>query len=61
MRCPICDCSDMKILDSRKRDKYVWRRRECKNCLTVFTTYETIDFKRLPDYLKRKVMSNESI
>lgn len=45
MRCPSCGCTENKVIDSRSvdDDRSVRRRRECVNCQTRFTTYETIE------------------
>jgi transcriptional repressor NrdR len=44
MRCPYCQWSDSKVVDSRDADDGVRRRRECLNpdCAGRFTTYERI-------------------
>ena len=45
MRCPFCDHSDGKVVDSRasKEGNAIRRRRECLNCGRRFTTYERIE------------------
>ena len=45
MKCPICNCSDLRVLDSRPvdDDTSIKRRRECAGCGRRFTTYEVID------------------
>ena len=45
MRCPVCQCQDMKVLDSRSIEERnsIKRRRECTNCGKRYTTYEVID------------------
>ena len=42
MRCPFCDHSDSRVLDSRSSDdsQVIRRRRECPACGRRFTTYE---------------------
>jgi len=44
MRCPLCQCQDDKVVDSRtvKEGAGVRRRRECLNCGHRYTTYESI-------------------
>ena len=44
MRCPKCDSSDDKVLDSRadREGKAIRRRRQCLACDHRFTTYEEI-------------------
>ena len=44
MRCPLCQCLDDKVIDSRtlKEGSGVRRRRECLNCGHRYTTYESI-------------------
>ncbi|MBQ8583899.1 MAG: transcriptional repressor NrdR [Clostridia bacterium] len=45
MRCPVCNCPDSRVLDSRPIDEgtSIRRRRECPSCGKRFTTYEVID------------------
>ncbi len=45
MRCPFCDFSESKVIDSRPTEEgiSIRRRRECLNCNKRFTTYEKIE------------------
>ena len=45
MKCPICNCQDSRVLDSRPTNEgaSIKRRRECPACGKRFTTYEVID------------------
>ena len=45
MKCPICNNSDSRVLDSRPVDdgSSIKRRRECPACGKRFTTYEVVD------------------
>ena len=45
MKCPICNNSDSRVLDSRPVEdgSRIKRRRECPSCGKRFTTYEVID------------------
>lgn len=45
MKCPLCSCSDSRVLDSRPANDgaSIKRRRECPACGKRFTTYEVID------------------
>ena len=45
MRCPFCDHSESKVIDSResKNGLCIRRRRECLSCARRFTTYEKIE------------------
>ncbi|MCK4264470.1 MAG: transcriptional regulator NrdR [Candidatus Aminicenantes bacterium] len=45
MRCPFCDHSESKVIDSResKNGLRIRRRRECLSCSRRFTTYEKIE------------------
>ena len=45
MKCPACQCPDMKVLDSRPVEdgNSIKRRRECNGCGKRYTTYEVID------------------
>jgi len=63
MRCPVCE-GNVRTIDSRTPKKNpqgrriegntVFRRKECKDCLTRFDTNETIIMDSLPDYVKEK-------
>lgn len=45
MRCPYCDHSSTRVLDSRpiNEGKSVRRRRECEQCARRFTTFEVVE------------------
>lgn len=45
MKCPYCNFTDSKVVDSRPTDEgnSIRRRRECLKCLKRFTTYETVE------------------
>ena len=45
MKCPVCNNSDSRVLDSRPIEdgSSIKRRRECPSCGKRFTTYEVID------------------
>ncbi len=45
MRCPFCNYSESKVIDSRPTDEgeRIRRRRECLSCAKRFTTYEIIE------------------
>jgi transcriptional repressor NrdR len=45
MRCPYCENSDTKVIDSRPTEEgyAIRRRRECDNCSKRFTTYEKVE------------------
>ena len=45
MKCPLCNCQDSRVLDSRPIDDgaSIKRRRECPFCGKRFTTYEVVD------------------
>ena len=45
MKCPVCNCQDSRVLDSRHVDEgaSIRRRRECPACGKRFTTYEVVD------------------
>ncbi len=54
MRCPFCNCSSDRVIDSREtRDgQEIRRRRECDECRRRFTTRERLD-EVLPKIVKR--------
>ena len=45
MKCPACNNSDSRVLDSRPVEdgSRIMRRRECPSCGKRFTTYEVVD------------------
>lgn len=45
MKCPFCDSTETKVVDSRDTESQdaVRRRRECLNCQRRFTTYERVE------------------
>ncbi|CAM3789825.1 transcriptional regulator NrdR [Marinicrinis lubricantis] len=45
MKCPYCDYSGTKVLDSRPANdnKSIRRRRECEQCQRRFTTFEMVE------------------
>ena len=45
MKCPVCNHSDSRVLDSRPVEDgtSIKRRRECPSCGKRFTTYEVVD------------------
>ncbi len=45
MKCPACNFSDSRVLDSRpvNEGSSIKRRRECASCGKRFTTYEVVD------------------
>jgi transcriptional repressor NrdR len=45
MKCPFCDNSGTKVLDSRpaNENKSIRRRRECEKCARRFTTFEMVE------------------
>ena len=54
MRCPKCDATDNRVVDTRtsRGGRAVRRRRECTVCTTRFTTYEYVE-ERPIQVLKR--------
>ena len=45
MKCPFCNVSDTKVIDSRPADdnSSIRRRRQCEQCGKRFTTYEKLE------------------
>jgi len=45
MKCPFCENSDTRVIDSRPTEEghAIRRRRECDNCGKRFTTYEKVE------------------
>ncbi len=45
MKCPYCDYSGTRVLDSRpaNENKSIRRRRECESCARRFTTFEMVE------------------
>ena len=42
MKCPFCDASNARVIDTREVSDGIRRRRECQECRQRFTTYERI-------------------
>ncbi len=42
MKCPYCQLSDSKVIDSREVNDGIRRRRQCISCNQRFTTYERL-------------------
>jgi len=59
MRCPFCNFSESKVIDSRPTDEgeRIRRRRECLSCAKRFTTYEIIE--NVPLIVVKKDKSRE--
>ena len=49
MKCPVCNHSDIRVLESRDGadEASIRRRRECAKCNARFTTYERIEIPHL--------------
>ncbi len=47
MKCPECEHSESKVIDSRSTNEAIRRRRECLFCGERFTTFERLEKKRL--------------
>lgn len=60
MKCPFCNFSDTKVIDSRPTEDRtsIRRRRECLKCMKRFTTYETIE--NIPVLVIKKDGSREA-
>lgn len=59
MKCPYCDFSDSKVIDSRPTEEgsSIRRRRECINCGKRFTTYEKVE--SIPVMVIKKDLTRE--
>jgi len=60
MRCPFCNYSESKVVDSRPAEEgaTIRRRRECLSCTKRFTTYEAME--RLPLIVVKKDGSRQT-
>jgi transcriptional repressor NrdR len=60
MKCPFCNHSETKVLDSRPTEDNtsIRRRRECFNCQKRFTTYENVE--DIPVYVIKKDGTREA-
>lgn len=63
MKCPRCGAENNHVIDSRDKGDYQKRRRRCRECHTVFKTYEYFVPKRvttrpMPEWAKRKESKN---
>ena len=54
MKCPFCEQSETRVLDSRasKDGLSIRRRRKCESCEKRFTTFEHVEFQ-MPLVIKR--------
>lgn len=59
MKCPKCNSTHSRVVDSRHADdaNAIRRRRECENCGTRFTTFEHIEVSPLI-VVKKMVLEN---
>ncbi|WP_425481987.1 hypothetical protein [Cytobacillus depressus] len=55
MKCPVCGAST-RVNDSRAHDKYVQRRRECKDCFTRFTTTERLILNSIDKHVLDRIL-----
>lgn len=46
-RCPVCKSENIYVIDSRKQEGSIRRRKLCKNCEARFTTYEVSEVEML--------------
>ena len=60
MKCPKCNSTHSRVVDSRHADEAnaIRRRRECENCGTRFTTFEHIEVSPLIVVKKMALESN---
>lgn len=60
MKCPYCNASDTKVIDSRPADdnSSIRRRRQCESCGKRFTTYEKLE--TMPLMVIKKDCSRET-
>lgn len=70
MKCPYCDCKELKVVDSREaiEGNAIRRRRECLGCCKRFTTFETLELSiqvhkrdgRYEDFNQQKLIAGLS-
>lgn len=62
MKCPYCNKTETKVLESRmsESEKAIRRRRECAECKKRFTTYERIELDDIYVRKKNKKIENFS-
>lgn len=58
MKCPICQ-SETKVIDSRDKLIGFYRRRECIECLTRFSTYELVLINSIDKHLINIMMDRK--
>lgn len=46
-KCPVCKSENIYVIDSRKQECSIRRRKLCKNCESRFTTYEVSEVEML--------------
>ena len=42
-KCPVCKSENVYVIDSRKQEGSIRRRKLCRNCESRYTTYEVSD------------------
>ncbi|MCK4644161.1 transcriptional repressor NrdR [bacterium] len=47
MKCPYCGKDDLKVNDTRMKDNFIRRKRQCIGCLGTFYTIEMIDLSEV--------------
>ena len=60
MICPKCGCPDSIVVDSRKHESYINRRRDCCNCSFRFFTVELAELDEKNLTRIRTIMKNNS-
>jgi transcriptional regulator NrdR family protein len=56
VKCPVCKSSKVAVLNSRNfKPHLTYRRRECQDCFTRFTTEETIRYDLLDPFIQKKI------
>lgn len=60
MICPKCGCPDSIVVDSRKHETYINRRRDCCNCSFRFFTVELAELDEKNLTRIRTIMKNNS-
>lgn len=59
VKCPVCGSVELKVIDSRPYRNGVKRRRECQECFTRFSTFESVIFSSLDEYIREKYLKSK--
>ena len=58
MKCPYCNSKKIYVTNTRSKDGWIYRRRCCRECNHLFTTYEILPGTKPPEqWDKNRIIS----